>query len=90
MLFSLRTLTEDTEVEVTEVTGCCYRREVWVTVACHTRHNSPTPALLAPDTASDDTQVIARGINMTGNIKENRSDMQSRRIMNQWKPSIGP
>ena len=88
MLFSLRTLTEDTEVEVTEVTGCCYRREVWVTVACHTRHNSPAPALLAPDTASDETQVIARGINMTGKLKENRSDMQSWRIMNQWKPSI--
>ena len=80
MLFSLRTLTEDTEVEVTEVTGCCYRREVWVTVACHTRHNSPPPALLAPDTASDETQVTARGINMTGNIKENNSDIQSRRV----------
>ena len=46
--------TEDTEVEVTEVTGCCYRREVRVTVACNTRHNSPSPALLAPDTASDE------------------------------------
>ena len=46
--------TEDTEVEVTEVTGCCYRREVWVTVPCNTRHNSPSPALLARDTASDE------------------------------------
>ena len=45
---------EDTEVEVTEVTGCCEARKVWVTVACHTRHNSPAPALLAPDTASDE------------------------------------